>query len=581
MDNIKLIQLSNYVKPTIKEKMGQKWVLNGDKNSFFDYVIDRKNGSPTNNAIINTYHKLLFGKGITIKDNDEVYEDLAELFTKTDQRNALNDFYDFGMYALKLVRSVGGGVAKIKHFPINKLGMGKADKNGEINEVFYCYDWNNPNKYKPVQIHIFKGKMTDKEMILLHKPYQSGCFYYAMPSYLSGLQYAEIEEEISNFSINHIKNGLSFGYVINFNNGGAVSNEQRNEIERRIKDKLTGSSNAGKFVLSFNDGKEAEVTVTALDVNDAHNQWESLRDDAKYQILTSHGVTSPLLFSIQNATGFGSNADELNVASKLLQDYQIAPRQEEFLDALKPVLELANLETDLEFIELRDSYTDVEPKQVVKDEAVEDLEEEVEERVEMSEDYNADNVDLENLISKGEVIDLEEWDLVDDRKCDEISIKESMLNTIFQFAKAPKGVRTKGDKLTSKKESNQDTSLFKVRYRYAGNPRPQREFCQKVMRANKVYRSEDLINAKGVNKGFGINGADNYNIFLYKGGVNCKHFWQRVIYLKKGNNKISVNQARKMILELEPEDRASARWEQNPKEVAQVASPSNNFWRVN
>lgn len=573
MDKVHLINLSNYVKPEIKESMGRKWVLNGDKNSFFQYIIDRKNGSPTNGSIINTYHKLLFGKGIALKGQDEVYEDLVEIMSKADQRNALGDMYDFGMFAVKLVRSVGGGIAKIKHFPMNKLGMGKANDKGEIDEVFYCYDWTNPNKYTPQPIPLFKGKMTDKEMILLYSPYQSGNFYFKYPSYMSGLQYADIEEEISNFSINHIKNGLSFGYVINFNNGSAVSEEQRDEIERRIKQKLTGSTNAGKFILSFNEGKEAEVTVTPLDVNDAHNQWESLREDAKYQILTAHGVTSPLLFSIQSSTGFSSNADELNTASKILQDFQISPRQEEFIDTLKPALELAGLETDLEFLELRDSYKDETQEPTITDKAVDDLEEEDDTKVEMSEHYDCENVDLDNLIGKGEVINYDEWELVDDRKCDEITLKEQMLNMVFEFASVPSG--------DSRIQSEQDTSLFKIRYRYAGNPLPQRQFCKKVMASNKVFRAEDLQNAGAVNAGFGVNGANTYNIFLYKGGANCKHWWQRVIYLKKGNKKISVNDARRMILELEPEDRASARWESNPNEVAKMPYDMPNHGYVN
>jgi hypothetical protein len=35
------------------------------------------------------------------------------------------------------------------------------------------------------------------------------------------------------------------------------------------------------------------------------------------------------------------------------------------------------------------------------------------------------------------------------------------------------------------------------------------------------------------NPGFGAGGASSYNIFLYKGGVNCKHFFSRKIYLKR------------------------------------------------
>ena len=75
--------------------------------------------------------------------------------------------------------------------------------------------------------------------------------------------------------------------------------------------------------------------------------------------------------------------------------------------------------------------------------------------------------------------------------------------------------------------------------------------------------------------------GNKYNPFLFKGGVNCKHWWQRVIYLKKDNNFISVNKARKkLILELEPEDRADAKWSNNDPRVAQSASSSNNYWKA-
>ena len=131
-----------------------------------------------------------------------------------------------------------------------------------------------------------------------------------------------------------------------------------------------------------------------------------------------------------------------------------------------------------------------------------------------------------------------------------------------------------------KDKSEQDTSLFKVRYKYAGNPKPQREFCQKIMKAGKVYRKEDIDAAgdKVVNPGLGAKGSDKYSIWLFKGGKSCLHVWQRVIYLRKGNNKISVNQARKMILELEPELRDKARWVENDPRVAQAAAPENNYW---
>ena len=131
--------------------------------------------------------------------------------------------------------------------------------------------------------------------------------------------------------------------------------------------------------------------------------------------------------------------------------------------------------------------------------------------------------------------------------------------------------------------SEQDTDLFKVRYSYAGDSTGQREFCKKLIQADKVYRKEDIVLAetKVVNKGLGANGADTYSIWLYKGGVNCKHFWQRKIYLKRDNTSISVNEARKLILDLDPKDRPKAKWQENDPLVAQSAQPSNNNFKLN
>ena len=175
------------------------------------------------------------------------------------------------------------------------------------------------------------------------------------------------------------------------------------------------------------------------------------------------------------------------------------------------------------------------------------------------------------LIEMGEIIDEEQWIEVDAIPVSkDLEINEITLSLASSFASFPNVT------------SEQDTSLFKIRYTYAGNPSGQRDFCQKMLSANRTYRKEDIVLAgsKKVNEGFGPNGADTYNIWLYKGSVNCQHFWMRKIYLRKNNTQISVNEARKMILELDPKDRPNAKWQENESEVAQVASESNNFWSL-
>ena len=63
-NDIRLINLSNYVRPKVVENKSKDWVLNGKNNSFYQYIIDRKNGSPTNSSIINSYSDLIYGKGL-------------------------------------------------------------------------------------------------------------------------------------------------------------------------------------------------------------------------------------------------------------------------------------------------------------------------------------------------------------------------------------------------------------------------------------------------------------------------------------------------------------------------------------
>ena len=71
----------------------------------------------------------------------------------------------------------------------------------------------------------------------------------------------------------------------------------------------------------------------------------------------------------------------------------------------------------------------------------------------------------------------------------------------------------------------------------------QREFCSKMTAANKVYRKEDILRmgAMPVNKGWGLNGADTYSIWHFKGGGNCHHKWFRRIYIQAGARPSSAD----------------------------------------
>ena len=81
MSNINLIQLSNYVRPAIVEQKYKGYVLNGKNNEFYDYIIDRYNGSPTNASINNSYIDLIYGKGLGASNSNTNLKDWLYLKT--------------------------------------------------------------------------------------------------------------------------------------------------------------------------------------------------------------------------------------------------------------------------------------------------------------------------------------------------------------------------------------------------------------------------------------------------------------------------------------------------------------------
>jgi len=88
-----------------------------------------------------------------------------------------------------------------------------------------------------------------------------------------------------------------------------------------------------------------------------------------------------------------------------------------------------------------------------------------------------------------------------------------------------------------------DTPTTKIRYQYDGPvDSKNRDFCRILMerytRQGKVFRKEDINNMSfaGVNTGFGPNGINEYNIFLYRGGNNCRHTWKQELYTISSND---------------------------------------------
>lgn len=550
MSNVHVFNFESHKPPTTTESKRDNWVEFGDDNNYFQYLIDRYNNSTTNSAVINAITKLIYGRGLDATDSNKKPNDYAQmkmLFRTEVLKKVIQDEYLLGQGYFQLIYNKQGNlIVRVEHIPAQLIRAEKCNDKGEITGYYYSDNWDDTRKFVPKRLPAFG--YGDKKLELLRVgEYSVGQKYYSNVDYIGAVPYAKLEEEIADFLINDVQHGFSPTSVINFNNG-VPDEEKQSIIASDVKRKLTGSSGA-KVVVAFNSDETKKTTIDSVPLNDAPAHYQYLSEEARGKILLGHSVTSGLLFGIPASNGFSSNADELKNASILFDNLVIRPKQGTILDALDLILAFNKVTLNMYFKTLQPlEFIDQNPV-ISKD----DMEEET--GLKLS--SHIDKLDVEEY---GAEMNPDEWELIDSRPVsyeDEERLdaelealnnpQKSIMSKVWEFVTT--GVARPDLK------SEQDGKLFASRYRYTGEiSADSREFCQKMMNANKLYRKEDIIRMgekPNTNPGFGPRGADRYDIFLYKGGGACHHFWTRETYKRftdprrKGAEQITPSQARR------------------------------------
>jgi hypothetical protein len=539
-DNVHILSLSAYATPTIQESKRENWVEFGESNNYFQFLIDRYTNSTTNSAIINNISRLVYGKGLSALDASKKpneYAQMMVLFSKDCVRKMIVDRKMLGQFAIQIHYSKDRkNILKAFHIPVNLLRAEKCNKYGEVEGYYYSDNWEDVKKFAPIRYSVF-GTSKDEIEILYSKPYAVGMKYYSYPDYQGALPYALLEESVADYLINEVQNGFSGTKVVNFNNG-VPTEEQQSMITNKVLNKLTGSRGQ-KVIVAFNDNAESKTTVEDIPLNDAPEHYTYLSEECTKKIMFGHNVTSPLLFGLATSTGFSANADELKNSSILFDNMVIRPLQEEICEAFDKILAYNGISLKLFFKTLQPlEFTDLENTQTA---------EQVAEETGVALSSQLDNEVAQSLIDLGEDA-LEEWLLIDEFEVDydeedaiDLEIeqannpKQSLLSKVYNFV----STGTANPRASSEQDTKIEGVKYITRYRYDGGVTDEtRDFCKAMVRANKVYRKEDIVrmSSQAVNAGWGPEGADTYDIFKYKGGGACHHKWMRQTFVAFDKN---------------------------------------------
>ena len=542
---MELIQLNQYEERSYRETANKMGFVNyGDDNLFPQYLVDLFHSSATHNALSTTIAMMIFGEGFdaTTLDGRLAFD---QWNLNDELRKACLDFKIQGGFALEVNWSIDRTtIANVSHLPFENIRSGFVNEDEKVEYYYYSKDWNDKRE-EPSEICTFNPERNIEHptQILYVKPFSPGSFYYPKPDYVGSINYIELDKEIGVYHINNMKNGMSPSFSIHFKNG-IPPQEERNRIRMDIERQLSGASNAGKFIVTYSDDPDRKPDFEPFQLSDAHNQYQFLSEEVTSKIMVGHRVTSPQMFGVAVPGKLGGGG-ELAEASELFEKNVIAPARQVVTEAVKTLLRAAGLDATLVQLSEEKGCCELSSDEVNLDGCV---------------DY---------LTDKGEEMG-DEWELIDESPVD--YDLEKARDAMWAFASVPSS--------NPNGKSEQDTEIIKVRYTYApkSTQAESRDFCKKMVNAGKVYRKEDIEAAslRAVNPGFGEGGSNTYDLFLFKGGPRCHHYFSRQTYLRKNNKKISVNQAKKLIREAGVD---AKRLPENDKRVAQrpVDMPNEGF----
>lgn len=247
-----------------------------------------------------------------------------------------SDYMIFGIAYIQVVRNRAGGIAELYWLDARYV---RSDKE---NELFYYNEdygkkWGRSNKTIVYPKFVEDAVGVPASVVCIKTPTSRGT--YGNPIYGSAVKAVVTEVEIDKFHLNEIDNNFMGSAVISFNSG-IPDDEQKKQIEKDVREKFSGAGNAGRFILSFNNGKDNATTIERLSADDFDKRYESLSQKTQQRIFTAFGCSPILMGSFNAGGGISFNDDEYQHSFKLYNRTRVRPIQKLFVDAFDKIFGL-------------------------------------------------------------------------------------------------------------------------------------------------------------------------------------------------------------------------------------------------
>lgn len=306
------------------------WLTWGSDNRYPNYLFYLYEHSSQFSSIAATMKDYLLGDEVvnhtplkTVNRKGETFNDLLEYIAM--------DYVIFGGFAFQVIRNHNGDIAELNYIDFRTVRT-----NEDEDKVYVNTSWKRDIAKRGTQTKVYDRFIKGAR--------QPNCVYYykghntrevyPSPMYKAAITSLEISTQISNYHLSNILNNFTPSAIINFNNGDQLSEDTKQELEDGVRDKFTGTTNAGRFMLSFNPDTEHATTIERLPNDALDNKYQNLAASVKADIYSAFRINE-VLVGLNKDTGFSKT--EFSEAFTLYNRTVIKPMQQDLIDALETV----------------------------------------------------------------------------------------------------------------------------------------------------------------------------------------------------------------------------------------------------
>ena len=227
------------------------------------------------------------------------------------------------------------------HVIPSKYMRAKTPENGEIrsDKWLYCQDWLNYKRAGVVEFSEFNPKDYTNRQIIHVKQYQPGYLFYGVPTWLSSALDVRLSRAISEFNLSNISNGASPSMWIHMPTEAPDSQNEQEDILRRLEERYRGSANAGRIIVSYG-GEGGKPEITQITPTMQTGGYAEIFALVRENILSGHQIPDPSLIGLPQPSGFSSQAEQLTTAFNLYMNTTIKPMQEFLIREIEPIIQL-------------------------------------------------------------------------------------------------------------------------------------------------------------------------------------------------------------------------------------------------